>query len=251
LFGDVSKAAHHSQASMKRKNSALEHIKKKIKIESYLLLLPRELLDNVFSFLDFRSRITLRSTYNIEPRASTVLSESPWPIIFRNYDWIENMIVKYQATPLLIGSSLDKEKLTDSTTRIALYIGAKRTISREDRDLFFKSLPEQFYTRERGEIMIFEGTFLNVGDLYNSEEQTLLYQSSSEIKFMRRFGTPQYSFYKTQRVQNIESDSWFELRSEPLLIRVKFSHDDPIRSLCLEENKVHRVVTNLGYSIMD
>ena len=231
---------------MKRKNSTLERKKKKMKIkkESFFDLLPRQLIDLILGFLDTCSRITLRSTYNIEPWPSTVLSESPWPLIFRNYGWLQKMIEEYQAEPLLIGSLLDKETLESSGTCLALHIGAKRKISGEDIDLFFESLHEEYYSLEMGLLVLSDKTIFNVGDLYNSEKETLLYRSSGDIDAMRN---PQYSFYKTQQIQKVQREA--KLTSEPLLIRVEFSHNDPIRRLYLKENGTTVHNSKLRYNL--
>lgn len=93
---------------MKRKagNDEASTISKRRRLDANLKAwLPRELFDLISDYLDSRSSRMFRNAFDFKPR----LSDTPWSVIFKSTEWAKKMIADYNATPLLIGSSLDRD----------------------------------------------------------------------------------------------------------------------------------------------
>jgi hypothetical protein len=177
----------------------------------------RELVDAVIERLPPEESIAFRSAFGFEPWPSEIISQSPWPVIFRSGEWLDKVVEKYKATPLLIGRDL-AELSIKRDGYVALYIGAETPISDEDRQLFYRCLHKHSVNSANSDILIQDGdtsgiVVLNIRDTHLSGAQKIVLPVAAWLKrlFYNRLGEVEgtfrghYSFYRTQQVREIQT----------------------------------------------
>lgn len=156
--------------------------KRRTEKKNYIQRLPREVIDLIHDHVVTQTKRKLLIAMNLRPWPSTrvveasMKSQSPWVAIFQSFKWLDRMIEEYNVTPLLIGNTLDPERLKNPLAwgrcpYLVLYIGAKRPISEDLWQLFMDCLRDQKFRTIRNQcIRLWSGTILNLGDLFNSKE---------------------------------------------------------------------------------